>query len=151
MVRFHLDYASSVWFPHKPLHKETIEGVQRRATKQLSEMSHLSYEERLKRLNLFSLTYRRKRGDLIQMFRLIRGLDNIDINDIVTFDTNSTTRGHKYKLKKRQVQKDSRKYYFSERIVNAWNKLPEGIVRSDNLSAFKNGIDVFFWRSIYEV
>ena len=123
---------------------EKLESVQKRATKIIPHLKQLSYKERLKRLDLFSLTYRRKRGDLIQMFRLIQGLDNIDINDIVTFDTNSTTRGHKYKLKKRQVHKDSRKYYFSERIFDAWNKLPEGIVTSDNLSTFKNGIDVFF-------
>ena len=49
LVRSHLDYASSVWNPYKQKHIEAIENVQKRATRQLPNMSKLSYEERLRK------------------------------------------------------------------------------------------------------
>jgi len=68
MVRSHLDYASSVWCPYKTGDIEVledIEKVQKRATKLVIELKHLPYTERLKRLNLHTLKYRRLRGDMI--------------------------------------------------------------------------------------
>ena len=58
LVRTHLDYASSVWFPYRKRHIELTEGVQRRATKQIPGMKDLNYEERLRKLKLPTLKYR---------------------------------------------------------------------------------------------
>ena len=49
LVRTHLDYASSVWFPYKSKHIEMIEGVQRRATKEIPGLSNLTYKQRLRK------------------------------------------------------------------------------------------------------
>ena len=68
LVRSHLDYASCIWSPHKQKYKDEIENVQRRATKQINRLKDLSYPERLKRLNLPTLAYRRIRGDMIKMY-----------------------------------------------------------------------------------
>ena len=73
MVRTHLDYVSSVWAPYKMKHIEIIENVQRRCTRQLPYMKDLSYQERLKKLNLPTLTYRRLRGDMIETFKIVKG------------------------------------------------------------------------------
>ena len=70
MVRSHLDYASSVWSPYTKKHVGMI-GVQRRATKQLPGMSEMSYQERLQYLKLPTLAYRRMRGDMIQVYKMI--------------------------------------------------------------------------------
>jgi hypothetical protein len=62
LVRVNLDYASSVWATYKVKHIEQLESVQRRATKQLPGFSNLTYLERLRRLKLPTLSYRRIRG-----------------------------------------------------------------------------------------
>ena len=71
LVRSHLDYGDLIWFPVLKKHIRMIENVQRRATRILSTLRHLSYSERLQELNLPTLLYRRRRADLIQVFKII--------------------------------------------------------------------------------
>ena len=63
LIRSHLEYAQTVWSPYKKKYIDAIERVQRRATKILPCLKLLSYEERLRKLNLPSLVYKRSRGD----------------------------------------------------------------------------------------
>ena len=70
LVRTHLDYASSVYSPNKMKHIDTIESVQWRATKQLPGMKDLTYPERLRLLKLPTLSYRRVRGDMIELYKI---------------------------------------------------------------------------------
>ena len=95
MVRTHLEYASSVWAPYKMKHIEQIEAVQRRATKQLPGMKNLTYPERLKKLKLPTLSYRRKRGDMIELYKLTSGKYKMDITKMVKYwkDTTERTSG----------------------------------------------------------
>ena len=76
LVRPHLEYAAPVWSPHLVKHKQLLENVQRRATKLVPGLYQLSYPERLKKLKLPTLAYRRARGDMIQMYKLLT--DNKD-------------------------------------------------------------------------
>jgi hypothetical protein len=69
MVRSHLDYANSVWAPYKKGIIDQIESVQKRATKQIPALRNLSYKERLQKLKLPTLAYRRIRGDLIEAYK----------------------------------------------------------------------------------
>jgi len=68
MVSPHLEYANSVWCPYKKGDIESIEKVQKRATKLVICLKHLPYVERLKQLKLPTLKYRRLRGDMIRGF-----------------------------------------------------------------------------------
>jgi ribonuclease P/MRP protein subunit RPP40 len=79
LVRSHLDFASSVWAPTSMKHIEMIEGVQRRATKQLPGMKDLSYAERLEKLKLPTLSYRRARGDMIEVYKILLGIYDGDV------------------------------------------------------------------------
>ena len=74
LVRTHLDYASSVYSPYKLKHIDQLEAVQRRATKQLPGMKDKPYPDRLKELKLPTLSYRRLRGDMIEVFKIINGV-----------------------------------------------------------------------------
>ena len=65
IVRPHLEYAATIWNPYPKNYFDDLEKVQRRATKLLQNISHLSYPERLAALNLPTLVYRRIRGDMI--------------------------------------------------------------------------------------
>ena len=79
-VRPHLEYGNTVWCPYLKRQSILIEQVQRRATKLIKGCKDMSYAERLKFLKLHSLKGRRLRGDLIQLYKIFHGLDDIDIN-----------------------------------------------------------------------
>ena len=70
LIRPILDYGNTIWFPTLKKDVRAIENVQRRLTRLLPELSHLSYEERLKTLSLTTLHYRRYRMDMIQFSKL---------------------------------------------------------------------------------
>jgi len=73
MIRSHLEYAQTVWSPHKVKLIEALEKVQKRATKILPGLRHLSYSQRLQKLHLPTLVYRRARGDMIEVFKILHG------------------------------------------------------------------------------
>ena len=141
LVRPHLEYASSVWSPYKKKHIESIENVQRRATKMLPGLSNLSYEDRLRKLKLPSLRYRRMRGDMIEVFKIISGIyDTRATSGLLELNT-STTRGNSKKLTKNRSRLDVRKFYFTNRVVDLWNSIPDSIVCAKSVKSFENRLD----------
>ena len=77
-----------------------LENAQRRATRLVSELRGLSYRERLVELNLSTFDYGRKILDIIQVFKIIHKIDDIDMNVFFSFDENTQLRGHNLKLEK---------------------------------------------------
>ena len=78
IVRSHLEYAVTVCSPLYKNDMIVIENVQRRATKLVSSIRHLSYLERLINLGLLSLEYRRERADLIEVYKIMNNIDQIE-------------------------------------------------------------------------
>ena len=101
------------------------------------------YEERLKELNLFSLSKRRIRGDLIEVFKIFKGFDNINVNDYLTVDRSNLTRNNGYKIIGKRFTSNEAKYFFFNRVVNIWNALPRTVVDSKTLATFKNRLDKY--------
>jgi hypothetical protein len=83
LVRSQLDYASSVWAPYRKKHIDKIEQVQKRATKQIPETKNLNYEERIRKLKLSTIGYRRVRGDMIEIYKIIKGKYDKDVITLV--------------------------------------------------------------------
>ena len=142
LVRPRLEYCVQAWNPNFVKDIELLEGVQRRATKIIEGFSNLSYEERLKRANLTTLTKRRVRGDLIETFKILKGIEKIDYNKFFTLANNEkNVRGHSLKLEKKRCNSDVRKHFFSQRVVNNWNRLPEIVIEANSVNNFKNRLD----------
>ena len=101
LVRPHLEYGSNVWSVIYKKEAIALENVQRRATRMLHSISHLSYVDRLKWLGLPTLQYRRLRADMVETFRIIHGIDNINNRENIFPISLTQTRGHEFKLKKK--------------------------------------------------
>ena len=100
-VRPHLEYCVSAWSPYLRKDIDCLEKVQRRATKLVKGLEHKPYEERLKLLGIASLENRRVCGDLIQVFRIVKGFDRVNTEDFFDLDNGGghALRGHSLKLK----------------------------------------------------
>jgi ribonuclease P/MRP protein subunit RPP40 len=144
LVRPHLEYSVQAWRPHFQKDIDLIEGVQRRATKLISSLKDKTYEERLRLLNLQTLETRRIRGDLIEVFKMFKGFENIDPYIFFRLNT-APTRGHSLKLIKPRCRLDIRKYSFAHRIIDIWNSLDESIIACDSINGFKGRIDKFLY------
>ena len=144
LIRSQLEYGVQIWSPHGRGLIEELERVQRRFTRMVRSCKGLIYTERLKKLRLPSLTYRRKRADLILLYKMKSG----QLMDChcpgLTLCPDERTRGHEFKLATRLAHKDCRKYYFSNRVVDDWNRLPGPVVSAESLSLFKSLLDDYF-------
>jgi len=120
---------------------EIIEKVQKRAIKLIISLKHPSYSERLKQLQLPTLKYRRLRGDIIEVIKMVHKYYDVSAAVKLNFNTHSTTMGNKYKLQKSASHYNLRKFSFCSRVVSIWNSLPELMVDADTLNTFKSRLD----------
>ena len=116
-----------------------IERVQRRATKLREGFRDMSYSECLSHTGLISMDKRRVRDDLIQVFKMLISKDRIDFNQFFQIQSSKRTRGHNCRIVnvKHRSHLDIRKYFFSQRVVNTWNSLPQRVVDADSVNSFK--------------
>ena len=140
LVRQQLEYAVQFWPP--PLRKDIsrLEAVQARATKLIPTVRQFRYEERLKRLNLYSLETRRLRGQLIETFKIFQGLTKIDYSNLFTLNSNHT-RNNGWKIELKRYNTSLCGNFFTYKIGNIWNKLPVDVVNSDTVDQFKKKLD----------
>mgnify|MGYP003416762769 FL=1 len=109
-------------------------------------MSKLTYEERLKKCNLPTLKFRSIRGDLIEAYKIITGKYDPTVSPKLKFSKIKFTRGNDYKLDTVCTSYELRKHFFTNRIINIWNSLPNDVVKADTTNQFKNRLD-WFWRN----
>ncbi len=102
------------------------------------------FEERLERLNLFTLEKRRLRGDMIQVFKYLNQFSNVDHSNLFTFQTNSRTRNNGKTILAKRCNTDIGRSYFSNMVVRHWNSLPAEDVSAESLNSFKKLIDRHF-------
>ena len=111
---------------------DTLERVERRATKIIPEQRDLSCEERLKKCGLTTLETRSLR------------------NRFFSLKKDRRTRGHEVQLVKDQFILDIRKYSLSQRKINEWNKLSTDCVTASSVNMFKNKVDTYLRRAGYK-
>ena len=90
-----------------------------------------------------SLEKRGLGGDLIETYKIIQGMNKVDRRKLFYLSCNTRTRGHPLQLNVGRVRTDQRKDFFTQQVVSLWNSLPQDVVISSDLDAFKRGLDRF--------
>ena len=154
-VRCHLEYAVQAWCPWTKQDIELIESVQKRAIRMCYGL-HGSYEEKLKSVGLTKLTERRERGDMLETFKILKGIEDTDYHNwfnvvsechqktrhaVDVLDDGSTTPN--LNLVKPKAHLELRKNFFSHRVINSWNNLPSSVKDAKNAEDFKVKYDRF--------
>jgi len=120
---------------------ELLKWVQKRATKMIRRLEHLSCEDRLRELGLFSLEKRRLQGGLTAAFQYLKGAYKKDGDRLFSRCCCDRTRGNCFKLKEGRFRLDRRKKFFTMRVVKHWQKLPREVVDAPSLETLKVRLD----------
>ena len=151
LVRPILEYAVAVWCPYWKKDIDKLEKVQRQFTKRIKGMKDLTYSGRLSKRKLPSLLYSRIKGDIIEVNKILNYYDPITTKSLLTLSNNPYhTRTNSMKLGKPGFDTKKFQFFFTNRIINLWNKLPSNTVTSESLNTFKNNIDKNLKRYWYE-
>ena len=152
-VRCHLENAVQAWNPWTKHDIDNIEAVQKRAIRACQGLQG-SYEEKLKAVGLTTLLDRRIRGDMLQTFKIMNGIDDVDYHHWFTKvnehhqrtrqAVNITDDGtilETMNLLKPKSRLEVRRNFFSCRVVDGWNNLPVGVKSAESVLEFKKLYD----------
>ena len=106
LVKPHLDYDVQFWSSYYSMDIGLLESVQRRMTNMIEETRNFSYERRLKLLKLHSVERRTVRGDLIEVFKYVKGFNKGDVGKVLTVSSQDRTRNNGFKLEKCRFSKE---------------------------------------------
>jgi len=128
LVRAHPESCIQLWSPQHRKDMEPLERGQRMATKIIRGLEHLSYKERLRDLELFSLENRRLQGDLFVAFQYLKGGYKKDRERLFTRAWRDRASRTRFELKEGRFRLHVKKKCFTMRVVRHWNRLPREAV-----------------------
>ena len=149
LVRPHLEYCVQFWSLYYRKDIIKLERVHKRFTRMLPGLDGLSYKERLDRLGLFSLERRRLRGDLVEVYKIMRGIDQLDNQYLFLKIGESKTEGYRFKVRGERYKSVQRGNFFTQRVVSVWNKLSEVVVEVGTILSFKKHFDSYMGKMRY--
>ena len=146
-VRPHLEFCVQAWSPWYVKDCELLEKVQKRAVDQVVGLRSHTYEDKLEELGLPSLKARRQRGDVIQVWKYLHGvnLGGENLLQRASVDHSVVTRHtmNPMNISRGESHYEVRKNSFVLRCANLWNTLPSNIQNAETLEEFKSEYDAF--------
>ena len=139
IVRPHLDYCVQAWRPHHRKDIEKLEKVERSAMKMVEGLEGYSYSDRLRILGFTSLETRFLRVDLIEVFKILRGFENVDPEKFFQVVRDDGRGG--FKLFKRRYRLDVGRFKFANWVCEEWNGLDDDVAAVGSVNAFKRKLD----------
>ena len=94
-------------------------------------------------IGLYSLEFRRMRGHQIEVYKMTKGMDKVDMEWMLPLVGHSRMRGHSLRIRGSKFKTDLRRNYFSQRVMNLWNSLPQSAVDAGTVSKCKVELDRF--------
>ena len=151
LIRSTLMYASVIWYPDRASFK-LLEGVQRRATKYILNDYVSDYKTRLKNIGLLPLSYFRELNDICFFYKCTYGFCNLNLSSLAPFcdSSNERTRSGRdgLRLQVPYLRTETARRFYSFRIVNLWNNLPENIKSTiclnNNISPLKHKLNQYY-------
>jgi len=143
-IRPHLKFCIQAWSTHFIKDIEVMERVQKASTHLVPQLKKYSYTVRLKKIEIgiTSLKNRRLRGDITEVYKLSTGKEQIDYKQFFRLAENHYgVEGHEKKLNKDRSRLDTRKFFFSHRVVKSWNSLTVEVMNAESINGFKNAYD----------
>ena len=142
IMRLHLDYCVQTWRPHYRNDIDKLEKVQKRAMKMVKGLEYsYSYSDRLRILGLTTLETRFLRADLIEVYKILRGFENVYPDKFFQVVRDDGRRGHSFKLFKRRYRLDVGRFKFANRVCEDWNGLDDDVVAVGSVNALKRKLD----------
>ena len=144
-VRPLLEFCTPAWSPWTAGDKEVIEKVQKRFTNMVSGLNGRTYRDKLDELGLLTLENRRLQLDLVQVYKIIHNLDNVQCDtwfNLVGDNpvTNTRQNSNPVNIKMRRVKLDVFRHFFSNRVVEHWNALPDEMKNKKKIQTFKRDL-----------
>ena len=158
LVRPKLEFGVAAWSPWYERDIVCLEKVQKRLIRSLSNVRGVTCEEKLKVAGLTTLKERRKRGDLIEAFKTLNGLNNVEKSEWFSIaepeEARPSTRSNtnvdgEVELKrpcvllKERARTEMRNNSFRFRVQRSWNDLPDNVRLAKSTNAFKNAYDAW--------
>ena len=143
-VRPMLEYASITWNPYTQSSIDNVERVQRRMCQLIPELRHLTYRQQLNHIGLLSLKARRLRFQLISLYKMYKGITDIEFNSIFNFRPLRQTRSHDCSILPKFSRYNYRLNFFSVSIIPYWNLLSQDDVEAPSVDCFKGKLVAFF-------
>ena len=141
LLRPHVEHCAQFWAPQYQRDIDLPERVWRRATKTIRGPEHLSHKDRLRELGLVSLEKRRPRGDLISVYKYLRGGCREDGAGLFSVVPSDRMKGNGHKQKHRRLWLNMRGHFFTVRVTEHWDRLPREVVESSSLEILKLRLD----------
>jgi len=88
---------------------------------------------------------------MIETYKIVTGIYDREALPVLKLNLSTITRGNQYKLDTHRTKYDVRKYFFTNRIVNVCNSLPDTVVTSEMVNQFKNRLDKFWSNQDYDM
>ena len=145
LVKSQISYCSEIWRPHLLKDIQTLENIQRRATKFILSDFSSDYKSRLLSLNMLPLMMQFELSDIMFFIKSLKELsDSFDILKYVTFCSGRTRSATFLKLKLPSVRTNLERHFYFNRLPRLWNSLPP-ISTVNSLYRIKSDLRKFLW------